>query len=246
MPNHFEASRYTAKIKQVAKEALEECASKLGEALTLAETGDGKMSGTERLFDEAFQNAANRQKVFYKKEATTTEMGVPERVLLASKGTTRGKIDCVLKFQGHLIGFEHKVVRMPRVKNVLYDIWQIEADHYRMEWASKLSGGYCTVVLYGPLVRDAGSPETVYKHFLNAMFVDYSTSIKWGQLGDTKRGLKHMDPLKWMLGSTKRLGFDLPYGADRPLDFCVRTKDRTLALVGLWAERRGRLPSVSD
>ena len=249
MQKIFDTAKCQNTATRIAKVALEECTTTLGVALSLADSGEGHLRGTENMFDKAFEAAAGHH--LFKSKATTGEMGVPESVMQA-KGTSRGMIDCVLDFDGHLIGFEHKVVRLPRRKNnhpygVLYDLGQITIDHYRLEMARKLSGGYCTVILHGPLVEDAKDDEGVYRHFWNSMFLDYSVSINWGELADEKSGNMSHDSRKWQLANIKRLYFHKPYAiADRPMDFRVRNKDKTLAVIGIWAKRRGRLPNVSN
>lgn len=79
---------------------------------------------------------------------------------------------------GFLIGVacSPEGARMPRHQPYggLYDLGQITIDHHRLEMSRKLTGGYCTIVLHGPLVRDANSILEVFRHFHNTMFVEYA------------------------------------------------------------------------
>lgn len=249
MQKIFDATKCQNKVRRIAKEALEKCTEKLGEALSLADAGEGQLRGTEDKFDEAFENAARHHQLLHRRRASTSELGVPEGVMTA-KGTGSGWVDCVLSFDGHLIGFEHKVARMPRHQPYggLYDLGQITIDHHRLEMSRKLTGGYCTIVLHGPLVRDANSTLEVFRHFHNTMFIEYAVSLKWKELAAHRRGEMEHDPRGWQLRNIKRLGFDQPFWRAnmRPLDFCVRNSAQTLGVIGLWAERRGRLPSMSN
>jgi hypothetical protein len=108
-------------------------------------------------------------------------------------------------------GIELKVVRVPRIgavpSNALYDIGQLSSDYWRIQNAKQLKGGELCVLLYGCLVTELNKPSAILREFHNRMFLDYYTSLKYGELKTQSKSEQRIR----QIGAIKEMGFDKPY-----------------------------------
>jgi hypothetical protein len=139
---------------------------------------DGHRSGIESEFARAFEQ-----------ELSGTTINRPKLCAIETTsyypGRRGGTLDCHIPGDGTTPGrgtaLEYKAVRLPRnysdsVGGALYDMGQLTSDFLRLARAKRLEFGYVIAFLYGPLVRDTGSPGKLYRAFHNQMFVDFSVS----------------------------------------------------------------------
>jgi hypothetical protein len=153
-----------------------------------------------------------------------------------------GHIDCLLRIKQTRIGIEHKVIRLPRKRSIhpsgsLYDLGQITADYIRLRDAAGLSGGFCLLIVHGPLVRDSQSSMAVHRHLHNMLFIDYCVSAHSGELAD-----KAVSYRRRQVEAIFELGINQPYFASsrRESDFCVLSSRGDLAVVGIYAREPSR------
>ena len=152
-----------------------------------------------------------------------------------------GRIDALLRYGDFRLGVEFKVCVLPRQrdlspKRVLYDIGQISLDHGCLKHYS-INSAYCIVILYGRLFEMSGTTrQRVVRHFHNAMFVDYHTSMEFGELSSECSDRER----RFQIQSIKEIGFDHPFPPDhrkvRPYDFCQLNNRLNVAVVGLWVK----------
>lgn len=113
-------------------------------------------------------------------------------------GRTRGSLDYVCAHGDDLVGFEFKVVRLPRKKpGALFDIGQLGADAARLRNSKSLTARYLVAFVYGPLVADASSPRSLYRAFHNHMFVDHQTALARGEINAKFRHHREFRSLGW-------------------------------------------------
>ncbi|MCI5127184.1 MAG: hypothetical protein D3907_01510 [Candidatus Electrothrix sp. AUS3] len=121
-------------------------------------------------------------------------------------GGEKGRLDILYRNYG----IELKVVRVPRIgavpSNALYDIGQLSSDYWRIHNA-KLEGGELCVLLYGCLVTELNKPSAILREFHNRMFLDFYTSLKYGELKTQSKSEQRIR----QIGAIKEMGFDTPY-----------------------------------
>lgn len=158
--------------------------------------------------ERIIQTALHRQISNSNREVMLTSMGGKQ-----VWNTNNGLIDIVAKNHG----IELKVVRLPRLgatpSNSLYDVGQLSSDYWRLANASGLASGELVVLLYGPLVRDLPSENSIYREFHNRMYVDYMTSLTYSEL--SPKWLSAHPELKpqreRQVKSIKKMGFHNPF-----------------------------------
>jgi len=122
-------------------------------------------------------------------------------------GSEKGRLDIL--YQNY--GIELKVVRLPRIgavpSNALYDIGQLSSDYWRIQNAKQLKGGELCILLYGCLVKELKKPSAILREFHNRMFIDFYTSLKYGELKTQSESELRIK----QIGAIKKMGFDAPY-----------------------------------
>jgi len=227
-------------VKDACREVLDACRGEfLGKAGSAA-SGTGRLAGIEAIFHDAFV-------AHFRAGAGRSNIAIGSKVKLADIGATRpdgsgnrGFMDAVLELGDGKYGFEFKVLRLPRNKDLspgrsLFDLGQITWDHARIKDAKGLQGGYCLCVVHGRLLGEEGGTEArVRRHLHDMLFVDYRRSWLWGELSDgDERSARRRQ-----LHSLKQMGFDKPFDArrnSRDGDFCVVHPLRDIAVVAFWA-----------
>lgn len=123
-------------------------------------------------------------------------------------GSENGRLDIRLGDYG----IELKVVRIPRfgavASNALYDIGQLSSDYWRIKNAQKLRGGELCILLYGCLIAELSNPTAILREFHNRMFIDFSTSMHFGEL---LKEQKTSDQRQKQIDAIKEMGFHAPY-----------------------------------
>ena len=124
-------------------------------------------------------------------------------------GDKKGQIDILYRDYG----IELKVVRIPRIgakavpSNALYDIGQLSSDYWRIKNARQLSGGELCILLCGCLVPELSKPTAIIREFHNRMFVDFTTSLQYGELQYQRK----TEQRKKQIAVIKEIGFHEPY-----------------------------------
>lgn len=158
---------------------------------------DSPPQGMERII----QIAIARQIPEARLEVPLKEVGIKQ-----AWGEENGRVDIVTGMHG----IELKVVRMPRLRatpsTALYDIGQLSSDYWRLSAAKRLMSGELIVLLYGALVRELRSKNAIYREFHNRMYVDYITSVSFGELKSQSSELRR----KRQVAAIKAMGFDKP------------------------------------
>lgn len=226
--------------KDACRAALDACREEFLGKVNSAASGGTKLAGIEEIFHVAFVS-------HFRAGAGRSDVSIGSKVKLADVGATRpdgsgdpGFMDAVLKLGDGEYGFEFKVLRLPRGKNLspggsLYDLGQITWDHARIRNAKGLQGGYCLCVLHGPLLgEEDGTESKVRRNLHDMLFIDYKRSQLWGELSDPdERSVKRQQLLSLM-----ELGLDKPFDTrrnSRDSDFCVIHPQKDVAVVALWA-----------
>lgn len=122
-------------------------------------------------------------------------------------GDDKGRLDVL--HSNH--GIEIKVIQLPRSGNTpstaLYDIGQLSGDYWRLQNATELEDRELLLLLSGPIISALKSPRELLREFHNRMFVDFQTSILYGELvtesSETQRARQ--------IGSIYQMGFHLPF-----------------------------------
>lgn len=166
------------------------------------------MQGLEGILQKAIKNALGENAII---EVPTFDVGIKKRN--NGKNPKYTKVDIVF---GNSVGIELKVIELPRMKNThaygaLYDVDQIASDYYDLSNSTTLKEGYIVLLLHGSLV-DCLSYVGVGRELHNRMFVDYQTSLHFGELHDQ---LKKNSQKKVMrenaIKAIEAMGFHLPY-----------------------------------
>lgn len=122
-------------------------------------------------------------------------------------GDKKGRLDILYNDYG----IEIKVVRIPRMgavpSNALYDIGQISSDYWRIQNAHQLKGGELCILLYGCLVSELRKPAAILREFHNRMFVDFNTSLQYGELKNQSKS----EQRRKQIVAIKEIGFHAPY-----------------------------------
>jgi len=122
-------------------------------------------------------------------------------------GDKKGRLDILYSDYG----IELKVIQIPRIgavpSNALYDVGQLSSDYWRIQNANKLKGGELCILLYGPLVSELRKPPAILREFHNRMFVDFSTSLQYGELNHQSKS----EQRKKQIDAIKEIGFHRPY-----------------------------------
>lgn len=176
------------------KNTLEACSS---EILNILSSGQSK--GIEKSVQLALLNVLGEEA---RSEIPLQDIGT-EQVWAG----TQGRLDVLIGTHG----FELKVIRLPRLDAVpskaLYDIGQLSGDYWRIKNAKKLTSGELVVLLHGSLVNDLEKPTAILREFHNRMFVDYKTSLKFGELAEEKNNPNRVR----QIDAIRSMGFDKPY-----------------------------------
>lgn len=137
-----------------------------------------------------------------KREVPLSQIGA-----IQAWGDEKGRLDILYCNYG----IELKVVRVPRIgavpSNALYDIGQLSSDYWRIQNAKQLEGGELCVLLYGCLVTELNKPSAILREFHNRMFLDFYTSLKYGELKTQSKSEQRIR----QIGAIKEMGFDTPY-----------------------------------
>lgn len=227
-------------FKDACKAVLDACREDFLRKAKAASSGAGKLAGIEAIFHDAFV-------AHFRDGAKRSNARIDSKVKLADVDTTRpdgsgnhGYMDAVVKLGERSYGFEFKVLRLPRIKDLspgrsLYDLGQITWDHARIRNAKGLQGGYCVCVVHGPLLgREDGTATKVRRNFHDMLFVDYERSRLWGELSDQDEHSAR----QLQLYSLREMGFDRPFDTRqnaRRSDFCVVHSLNDVGVVALWA-----------
>ncbi len=176
----------------VYRDALKSCDKKLGLKIQLKQA-----RGMEGIIQEALAERLPGAE----REVKLSAIGGSQL-----SGSPVGLVDIVQ--HGH--GIELKVVRLPRLggtpSTALYDIGQLSSDYWRLSQSEKLESAELVILLYGPLLKEFKSESAIYREFHNRMYVDYMTSLEFGEL----KTQKHETNRKRQISVIKKMGLTRP------------------------------------
>lgn len=159
---------------------------------------------------------------------TSAEREVPLSIIGASQawGSENGRLDILFGDYG----IELKVVKIPRIgavaSNALYDVGQLSSDYWRVKTAQNLRGGELCILLYGCLVSELSNSTAILREFHNRMFVDFSTSLHFGELKEQITS----EQRKKQVTAIKEMGFNEPYNGKKGKRIVV---DEEFALIAI-------------
>lgn len=185
----------------------------------------GSLRGVEEIIRDKFFDALQVPEERKQKE-------VPLELVNSAQlwGGSHGRIDIIVERHG----IELKVVRLPRQKSgasqSLYDLGQLSSDYARLDRAKKLKSGELLILLYGPLVKDISGNVTLIREFHNRLFVDFCTSLKFGELKKPYDKKWRKEQIKYI----KKMHLDQPFNSKSTSMKIYRTEsDSSLALVSI-------------
>lgn len=137
-----------------------------------------------------------------KREVPLSQIGASQ-----AWGDQKGRLDILYSDYG----IELKVIRIPRIgavpSNALYDIGQLSSDYWRIQNAKQLKGGELCILLYGCLVSELSKPSAILREFHNRMFLDFYTSLKYGELKNQSKSEQRSK----QIAAIKEMDFHAPY-----------------------------------
>jgi len=177
--------------------------------------------GAERIVQESLATLLGNE----------SELEVPLQQIGARQisDSDSGRLD--LLYNNH--GIELKVIQMPRIKNTasnaLYDIGQISGDYWRLQNADNLASGELVILLTGILVQAYDRPVELLREFHNRMFVDFNTSMLYGELFEESVRVSRSR----QISAIYQMGFDKPYSNALGKKLVLHDKHDNLALLSI-------------
>lgn len=220
----FTDEEIKARLIKITDDATEKCTK------DFQKLRSEKGQGLERVFEEAFIEAANFPGWEICHQVPRGSFGA--KYMFRPKG----KVDCLVTHDnGHRIAIEFKVCEFPRTKRTspsgaLYDVGQLSWDYGDLK-AYGLDSAYCIVVLHGALAEiQHAKAFDVARLFHNSMFIDFQTSKLWGEL--RPKGLSAQR--KQQIATIQEMGFGRPYYKPdtNKNNFCRLYEAQGMAVIG--------------
>ena len=187
--------------------ALHNVASRLGKIYS-----QGRLRGLEATIQEGLCRELDRAGISLEQQVSLHDLG--GKNLWEYSGVPR--VDIVVgETEKHAI--ELKVIELPNFAHAaplqrLWHIGQLSSDYWRIKKATSIGTGELGVLALGSMVAAARTPDRTLRQFHDAMYLDYTVSLLYGEL---KNELRPSSPMyaqrRDQQKAIREMGLDIPF-----------------------------------